>query len=151
MNILSDTIVTIEKGISIPQSRMLELLRDSVIHSLENGKKASKFPTLHAYLEMDGEDIPNPTVKKLREEFVKLKEFLPDLKLGVFENDKFIGVDKISGMAYASNPDAGLFLRNVGVPVEFPAKNKITELIDMSISTCDEAIQSNCGVGKYSS
>jgi hypothetical protein len=141
---------TIEKRITIPQERSLELLRDSVIHSLEGGQKASKFPTLHAYIEMTGEDVPNATVRKLREEFIQIRDSLPSINFGIVENGQFVAVDKISGRGYASNPDAGFFLTAVGLPTEFPVKDKLAELINWSIETCDKAIGRNCGFGKYS-
>ncbi len=52
--------------------------------------------------------------------------------------------------SYASNPDAGFFLTAIGLPTEFAAKEKLAELINGSIETCDEAIRRNCGFGKYS-
>ncbi|MDE1865542.1 MAG: hypothetical protein KGH94_02800 [Candidatus Micrarchaeota archaeon] len=140
----------IPKGpIAVPQAKILEVLRDSVINGPEGGKKASRFPTIHSYLEMEGEDIPNETVRKLREEFVQIRASLGTMSLGIIEDGQFVLVDKISGRAFASNPDAGIFLRNVGLPRDFPASERIAELVSSSIEMCDEAIRRNCGFGKY--
>lgn len=138
-------------GITIPQERILDLLNGSVLNSLEGGKKGSRFPTLHAYLEMDGEDIANETVKKLRAEFAKVRDALKDsMELGVMEGNQFVPVSKIADRIYASSPDAGIFLRNVGLPRDFPANEKLIELVGSSIEMCDEAIRRDCGFGKYS-
>jgi len=133
----------------VPQQRALEVLRDTVIEGLEDGQKGSKFPTLHMYLEMEGEDIDNPTVQRLREEFAQIQEALPQLHLGLYQEGNFTPVDYISGRAYASNPDAGLFLTSVGLAKDFPAREKLEELVGQSVGICDEAIRRECGFGKY--
>ena len=133
----------------VPQEKALKVLRDTVIEGLESGQKGSKFPTLHMYLEMEGEDIDNPTVKRLREEFTQIQGALPQLHLGLYQDGKFTPVDYISCRAYASNPDAGFFLTSVGLAKDFPAREKLEELVGQSVGICDEAIRQECGFGKY--
>jgi hypothetical protein len=136
-------------AITIPQARVLELLKGTVTHSLEGGNKGSKFPTFHAYFEMDGDDVPKETVRKLRDEFVLIKAALNGAELGLLEGDNFVPVSKVSGMLRASNPDAGIFLRNVGLPHDFDAGRKVEETVNTCIEMCDEAIRRDCGFGKY--
>lgn len=133
----------------VPQERAFEILRDSLIEGIENRQKGSRFPTLHTYLEMKGEDVDNPTVKRLREEFVQIQEVLPHLHLGLYENGNFVPVDYITSRAYASNPDAGFFLTSIGLPKDYPTKERLEELVKESIRICDEAIRRDCGFGKY--
>jgi len=133
----------------VPQQRALEVLRDTVIEGLESGQKGSKFPTLHMYLEMEGEDIDYPTVQRLRGEFAQIQEVLPQLHIGLYQDGNFTPIDYISGRAYASNPDAGFFLTSVGLANDFPAREKLKELVGQSVRICDEAIRRECGFGKY--
>lgn len=133
----------------VSQERSLEVLRDSVVEGIENKQKGSRFPTLHMYLEMEGGDIDNQTVKRLREEFLQIQEALPQLQLGLYEDGKFVSIDYITGRAYASNPDAGFFLTSIGLPRDYPAREKLEELLIGSLRICDEAIRRDCGFGKY--
>lgn len=134
----------------VSQKQALEVLRDSVIHGLEQRNKGSRFPVLHAYLEMEGEDIDYETVKKLRDEFVHIQGAFGSLELGLYQDSQFVLVNAIEGRAYASNPDAPLVLRCVGVPRDYPAKEKLAELVNDSVAMCDEALRRECGFGKYS-
>ena len=133
----------------VPQNKFVDVLRDTVIECLESGHKGSKLPALHAYLEMDGEDIDNKSVKQLRNDFSQVLKAIPNLHIGLYQEGKFVPVDYISGTARLSNPDAGFFLTAVGVDRDFPAREKLEEMVRASINTCDEAIKRNCGFGKY--
>jgi hypothetical protein len=133
----------------VSQERVLEVLRDSVIEGLEGRQKGSKFPTLHTYLEMEGEDIDNPTVRRLREEFARIQQALPNLHIGLYQEGSFVPVDGISGRVRMSNPDAGLLLTSVGLARDFPARENLGEVVRQSLDICDEAIRRDCGFGKY--
>jgi hypothetical protein len=133
----------------VPQQKTPEVLRDSVIEGLEGGEKGSRFPTLHAYLEMEGEDIDNTTVKALRDEFAQIQEALSQLHLGLYQDGRFVPVDYFTGRACATNPDAGIFLTSVGVHREYPARETIAQLVRESLEICDEAISRDCGFGRY--
>ncbi len=133
----------------VTEQQMLDVLRDSVIHGLEAGVKGSKFPVLHQYLEMEGDDVDNRTVKKLRAEFARIREATSGLEAGLYQDGNFVLVSAVNGRAYASNPDAGIFLRNVGLPRKYSPREKLVEAVNICLEQCDEVIRRNCGFGKY--
>jgi len=133
----------------VTEQQILEVLRDTVIHGLEAGVKGSKFPMLHQYLEMEGDDVDPETVKKLRDDFARIKEATSELEIGVYQGGSFVPVSAVNGRAYASNPDAGIILRNAGVPKRYSPREKLAEVVNTALEQCDEAIKRNCGFGKY--
>ena len=133
----------------VTEQQMLDVLRDSVIHGLEAGVKGSKFPTFHQYLEMEGDDVERETVKKLRDDFARIKEATSGLEIGVYQEGNFVQVSAVNGRATASNPDAGIYLRNIGVPRKYSPKEKLVDVVNMALEQCDEAVRRNCGFGKY--
>src|SRR3989344_1102377 len=125
------------------------LYSETFLEIFGGGKNESQYPVLQAYLGSDG-NIDNNTVRKLREEFVRISETVGDLELGLIEDGTFVPVERIGGRFYSANSDAGFFLTGVGIPKDFPAKDKIKELVRYSIQLCDEAIRRECGFGEYS-
>lgn len=132
----------------VPREKTLDVLKDTVVNSLEDGQKGSKFPTLHMYLEMEGEDIDNSTVRRLREEFIRIREALPELNVGLFEKGEFVPIEYITSKTYPS-PHAPWILQQTGMLQDHPAKNKLEEAIEQCIEMCDKAIRRDCGFGKY--
>src|SRR3989344_3654754 len=74
----------------------------------------------------------------------------PVLQAYLGSDGTFVPVERIGGRFYSANSDAGFFLTGVGIPKDFPAKDKIKELVRYSIQLCDEAIRRECGFGEYS-
>ena len=107
------------------------------------------YQTFHQYLEMEGDDVDNQTVKKLREDFARIKEATDGLEVGVYQTGNFVQVSSVSERTVASNPDAGICLRNVGVSRRYSPREKFVEVVNMALEQCDEAIRRNCGFGRY--
>jgi hypothetical protein len=132
----------------VTEQQMLEVLRDSVIHGLEAGVKGSKFPTFHQYLEMEGDDVDNETVKKLREDFARIKEVISGLETGLYQDENFVQVTAVNGRAYPSHM-APVVLQATGFPRKYPSREKLVDVVNIALERCDEAIRRNCGFGKY--
>ena len=132
----------------VTEQQMLEVLRDSVIHELESGVKSSRFPTFHQYLEMEGDDVDNATVRKLREDFARIKESVNGLEIGFYQDGNFVQISAVNGKAYPSHI-APIVLQATGVPRKYSPRAKLAEIVDVALEQCDEAIRRNCGFGKY--
>jgi hypothetical protein len=139
----------LRKYYTLPEDQILQLLQDTVTHSLENGVKASKFPTLHSYLEKTDDDATKETVGKLRAEFAQIQEALPNLELVIVLKERLYPIDQISTSARTLDSAAFMSGISVTLPCNLPARQFLADYITKFIGMCDTLISRGSGFGKY--
>ena len=126
----------------------MKVLMDSLTHQF-GVEPRKRFPTFYAYIEMEGDDIDNPTVKKLKEDYTKIKELYGSLELGIIQGSSFVNVSSFKGEGHFS-PHAPFMAQIIVRPtVNYNAKDRLESMINQSLLICDEAIRRDCGFGKY--
>lgn len=131
----------------VSEERMIDVLRDTVVHSLEGGEGGSQYPALHQYLNMEGDDVDGETVKSLREDFSKVAGRLEGISIVLVEDGQVSPVEKVSCIDYGSPHSP--FVMQAGMRNDYDPNSKLREIVDIGLAQCDEAIRRGCGFGKY--
>jgi hypothetical protein len=142
-----------DAGTNAEEEKLLEVLQQTVIYALEGGKKGSKFPALHAYFDMQGDDVEPEKVRRLNEEFLAIKKALGEkgksLEIGLMRDGRYVRVRNILKKHYAS-PHASWIMQQTPVLVNSDSADGLALVVDMGLQECGKAIERDCGFGKYS-
>jgi len=138
------------EGIKLPENLAIKVLMESLVHRFGDQAR-TQFPTFYTFFEMQGEDLDNATVRKLRGEFEQINGLINgDLELGIVQGSRFVYVKAFEGKGTLS-PHAPFMARQLIRPdVDYDAKSRLNMHIQDSLAMCDEAIRRNCGFGTYS-
>lgn len=116
----------------------LIVLQDLVIEHLEKGKKGSKFPHFHNYIDFLGDDLEPRKIAPLREEIVQIQ--LAFTSTFPAPNRKIVVSVPVHATGYSP-----LF----GLDVEKDSEEVILDILNNAVEMCQIALFANCGFGRF--